>query len=227
VQEPSDFITLIEARPFPAQLRQIAGSFRIEKFPTIFRNCDLVSVKSPPVMQNHNFTDASVDDVPSAYWNPSTKASTYAAFAPVTQSQVPPVPPSTSNLNLPGNGKVLHIFFNQSGHRLDPVVRYDKRLYPSLRERKLCNAFFLTKCEFRNCSYDHRSTLSQEELSTLRYFAKLNACQSASCRDPCCISGHVCPYDGKCNYGKNCRFPAGMHNVNKEIDNRLTLAVAI
>lgn len=220
-QGTSNSVTLIEARPFPAQLRQIASSFRIEKFPRIFRKSDLCLTTSQSSMQNHTSAVDQNDEVPFTMWN-SFGPVTYTTGAGGAQTQIPPHSPPASSSDLSNSVKNVYLYFNQNGHRIDPVIRYNKQLCASLRDRKLCHAFFLSRCELPSCGLDHRSNLSHEELTALRYIARLSPCGSVHCRDANCISGHVCPRDGRCLYRKKCKFPAEMHNVDTKIDDRRT-----
>ena len=178
-------------------------------------------------MRNHQNFGGLVGEVPSVSWNVPTRPATYPTVNTSRQPQALLMSPSTSTSESPSNTRHVRVYFNQDGHRLDPDVRYDKRLYASLKEKKLCNAFFLSKCEYANCGYDHSGELSHEELNTLRYIAKLKPCQSVYCEDACCVSGHVCPHDGKCMFGKGCRFPFEMHDVDKNVDNARVRWIAI
>lgn len=220
----SETITLIEARPFPAQLRQIANSFQVETLPTMFRASDLIASKSSPTQHNLKLVMSTNDPVSSGTTN-----KTMAEVVANTRTQAPAsaLSVSTSGTNRAKSGKVIRICFNESNHRLDPIVRYDKQLISQLKAKKLCETFFLSKCDFLNCKYDHNGNLNQEELNTLRYIAKQSPCQSVYCQRPYCVSGHICPYDGKCAYGKNCKFPASMHNVDAKVDSGRTIEVLI
>ena len=85
---------------------------------------------------------------------------------------------------------------------------------------RACNMFYLNplKCSKSDCEYSHEHTLSEIQLSALRYNCKKQLCRSFQQSDTCpynddCIYGHECPDNvgGKCTAGKKCKL---MHPVN-------------
>lgn len=211
----SDFITLIEARPFPPKLKQVARSFRCEQFPTIFRSQDLASslfTSGTQLATSQNSTTSGHQPVAHELSFSSVVASTGRA-ANAIKGEIP-----TASV-------VQKMHFNTSGHRLDAKLQYQKQLIVPLRERKLCLLFFFATCSLEFCKYDHKSKLTRAELDTLRHIARLNPCRTSTCRRPFCFYGHVCPYDGTCTLGKLCKFPADMHRVDVNVDISRTIEV--
>lgn len=214
-------MTLVEARPFPAQLRQIAASFQVDSFTSIFRNYELD--RNPLASPRRETTPSLNGDAYMSLGFNSNGSSIVSNLQTRTRSEKASTPTSDASDRL----RVSKMIFNKNGHRLDSPVRYNKLLLPSLRARQLCMRHFLSRCLSPICGLSHTGSLDQGALDALRHEARLTPCQSAYCADPRCVSGHVCPHRGRCNQGKNCKFPIDMHNVEKKIDPARTLEILI
>lgn len=209
----SDNITLIEARPFPPQFEQVAKSFRCERLPAIFRTQDLGSSMFQGGQAHHERQSDSSDG----------KHDNTFSHSPTSTSSSPVQPTESKSSGHSGSAK---IYFNKSGHRLDPKIQYHKQLFGPLQQRKLCLSFYLATCNYPACKYDHKSSLTSNELTTLRYTARVNPCRTSNCQNAACFYGYVCPYDGTCNLGDSCKFPAHMHRVDAKVDDSRTLTAS-
>lgn len=94
------------------------------------------------------------------------------------------------------------IRFNAKGHRIDEKVGSDASQLPILKNLKLCNRYFLTRCHFTDCKHRHEypHKLDKQAVDTLRFIARLSQCRDKYYEDRLCVGGHQCPYDRECQY---------------------------
>lgn len=201
-------ITLLEGPPFAQEVADIKDKFRTASLHSVFRN-----QKLPTLKRRVSFCAAT----------PSVRYATAAVKAlPPTHRRANSSQSSAASRTTPNE-----VLRNGSGQRVDSILPYLHQDLLSLKNRKLCNTFYITgKCSFLdtygNCQHGHGETISPRELVALRELARRTACQEGIyCGDPDCLAGHRCPWEkrGKCEAGRGCRFPQEMHNVDITVVN--------
>ncbi|OOF91670.1 hypothetical protein ASPCADRAFT_211029 [Aspergillus carbonarius ITEM 5010] len=224
-------VSLIEGTPFGEDLNSIKASYRISRFPEIFRDTKItpilapwkaaVASKPPPVLTpSPNQRAVSLSRT-------STNTSTNASTSLSSISARPPSPGEfqvvQSKSVAPARPKIVER--NKYGQRVD---RLDFKSIPRddmnrLKKLKLCNLYYLLgECTVDNCQHDHSRKLTKNELSILTAIARMTPCRyGLDCDDPECTYGHRCPHTdpGKkdCYWGSSCRFDPAAHGVDTNI----------
>ncbi|KAM0550671.1 hypothetical protein ACHAPJ_008734 [Fusarium lateritium] len=187
-------ICLIEGPPFERELAELKPKFKTFSL-DIFRK--------DPQLPNMNRR------VPGP--------TNYASVARTT-----PPPSAHASISSPSEERPANkILRNRFGQRLDPQLNYSDRDFKSLKNRKLCNRFYLLgKCTFkdasRECSYKHEDKLNEAQTNALRAVARLSLCPAGpSCNDKKCIMGHHCA-QSNCSR-TSCWFPKGLHDVDTQV----------
>ncbi|KAF4441584.1 hypothetical protein F53441_11988 [Fusarium austroafricanum] len=153
-------ICLIEGPPFQRELAELKPKFEIVSF-GIFRKCQQLpnTGRRMTVANSSNYANVA-----------------RAATSPPTRITVP----ASSQVSSPGavqpRGAILR---NRHGQRVDPPLSYNESDFKSVKNRKLCNRFFLLgKCSFMEnfgeCSHKHEGDLSEDQKSALRAVARLS-----------------------------------------------------
>lgn len=221
---------MIEGIPFEKELESLKSSFRVTKFPELFRNTKIASVWAP--------WKAAVATKPRSVLTPSpnqhtaspsrnstiTASSTSSVTGPPVQSansgEFQVVRSKTSVSSAPKT-----VERNKYGQRVD---RFDfktvsREELTRLKKLKLCNFYFLQgECPNENCYHDHSRKLTKSELFTLRAIARMTPCRfGLECDDSECMYGHRCPQSepGRkdCYWGSNCRFDSSAHGIDTNI----------
>lgn len=230
-------ISLVEGIPFEKELDSVKGSYRIARFPEVFRFSKMAapayvapwkttlparSLLTPSPSQQ-------LQNVPSLS-RTSTNTSASGAGAP---SSVPTFnknsgSPDFQTVRSKTNGTTPSktVERNKYGQRVD---RLDFKSIPrddlnKLKKLKLCNYYFLLgECpNEENCYHDHDRKLTRQELHILSAIARMTPCRfGLECDDPDCIYGHRCPQSepGKktCFRGDTCRFEPVAHGIDTNI----------
>ncbi|KAJ5697951.1 hypothetical protein N7488_011635 [Penicillium malachiteum] len=229
-------VSLIEGLTFEKELDTVKSSYRIAKFPEVFRSTKPVPIYVAP-------------------WKSSLPSRSLLTPSPSQQlSNPPPLSRASTNTDMSGMGAPLAVSTsnktnespdfqvvrsraspaspvktverNKYGQRVD---RLDFKSIPRddlnrLKKLKLCNYYFLLgECpNEENCYHDHDRKLTKQELHILSAIARMTPCRfGLECDDPECIYGHRCPQSepGKktCFRGDSCRFEPVAHGIDTNI----------
>lgn len=230
-------VSLVEGIPFEKDLELLKSSYRVTKFPDIFRTAKIAPVVAP--------WKAAVTTKPRSLLTPSpvqnpvplSRASTNTTLASNGAStNVPASTPSSGNTSSPGEFQVVHskasnsarpktVERNRYGQRVD---RLDFKTIPRddlnrIKKLKLCNFYYLLgECPNDSCHHDHSRKLGKNDYFTLSAIARMTPCRfGLECDDPDCMYGHRCPQSepGKkeCYWGSNCRFDTTAHGIDTNI----------
>lgn len=197
-------IVLLEGPPFSRDLAKIKDSFRKVSFENIFRN-----QKLPQRQVSYNMTP------------PGTPGVDYAKAASKAPSFPTVIPTLLQGSALSERPTTIGVLRNIQGQRVDQPLSYSQQDFYSLKNRKLCNNFYLLgRChyqeEFGSCQHDHEAKLSDRQKSALRAVARQSYCQEGlSCSNLDCLHGHRCTRNN-CSR-TNCWFPREMHNVDTKV----------
>ncbi|ORY19626.1 hypothetical protein BCR34DRAFT_552579 [Clohesyomyces aquaticus] len=125
---------------------------------------------------------------------------------------------------------------NRAGQRVDPPCRdYDKAEVDRVKKIKLCNVHFLRReCPYgTNCTHRHDYEPANAEIQVLKLVARMAPCINGShCQDIKCIYGHRCPAPESrtpvkgsktCIFGKDCKFPVELHNLDANVVKTLVI----
>lgn len=217
-------VSLIEGIPFERDIETIKSSFRVTKFPAIFRSTKIAPVWAPWKAAVATKPRSLLTPSPNRYTVSPTRNSTVTAASSnngtgpgnqdthVVRSTTGPAPPNT-------------VERNKYGQRVD---RVDFKAVPRdelnrIKKLKLCNFYFLQgECPNENCHHDHSRKLTKNELFILKAIARMTPCRfGLECDDPDCMYGHRCPQSepGKkdCFWGSNCRFDTAAHGIDTNI----------
>lgn len=221
-------VSLIEGIPFERELESLKSSFRVTKFPELFRSSKIAVVFAPWKAAVATKPRSVLTPSPNQYAVSPSRASTVTASSnsgtgsgnhtstsgefQVVRSKTGPSPPNT-------------VERNKYGQRVD---RLDFKTIPRdelsrLKKLKLCNFHFLQgECPNENCHHDHSRKLTKNELFILKAIARMTPCRfGLECDDPDCMYGHRCPQSepGKkdCYWGSNCRFDVAAHGIDTNI----------
>ncbi|KAJ5398035.1 hypothetical protein N7509_006148 [Penicillium cosmopolitanum] len=232
-------ISLVEGVAFEKELETVKNSYRIAKFPEVFRSVKLAPAWAPAWKNTHALPSRSLltpspsrqFSMPPPLSRTSTNTSISGAGAPLTaltpnegggspdfqivrsKTETSIAPPKT-------------VERNKYGQRVD---RLDFKSIPRdelnrLKKLKLCNYHFLLgECpNEENCYHDHDRKLTRQELHILSAIARMTPCRfGLECDDPECIYGHRCPQSepGKktCFRGDSCRFEPVAHGIDTNI----------
>ncbi|PWY72242.1 C-x8-C-x5-C-x3-H zinc finger protein [Aspergillus sclerotioniger CBS 115572] len=224
-------VSLIEGTPFGEDLNSIKASYRVSRFPEIFRDTKItpilapwkaaVASKPPPVLTpSPNQRAVSLS-------RSSTNTSTNASTSLSSTSARPPSPGEFQVVQSKSvaSARPKIVERNKYGQRVD---RLDFKSIPRddmnrLKKLKLCNLYYLLgECTVDNCQHDHSRKLTKNELSILTAIARMTPCRyGLDCDDPECTYGHRCPHTdpGKkdCYWGSSCRFDPAAHGVDTNI----------
>ncbi|OJJ37532.1 hypothetical protein ASPWEDRAFT_39231 [Aspergillus wentii DTO 134E9] len=225
-------VSLIEGIPFEKDLEFLKSSYRVTKFPKIFRNTKIAPLWAP--------WKAAVTTKPRDLLTPSPNqhVASLSRTSTNTTSTTSSVPLSSTSPNASNSGdfQVVRsktsiaappktVERNRYGQRVD---RLDFRSIPRdelnrIKKLKLCNFYFLQgECPNDNCHHDHSRKLSKSEYHILTAIARMTPCRfGLDCDDPECMYGHRCPQSepGKkdCYWGSNCRFDTVAHGIDTNI----------
>ncbi|PYI06790.1 hypothetical protein BO78DRAFT_396994 [Aspergillus sclerotiicarbonarius CBS 121057] len=224
-------VSLIEGTPFGEDLNGIKASYRVSRFPELFRDTKITPILAPwkaAVASNPSSVLASSPNQRAVSLSrTSTNTSTNASTSLSSTSARPPSPGEfqvvQSKSVAPARPKIVER--NKYGQRVD---RLDFKSIPRddmnrLKKLKLCNLYYLLgECTVDNCQHDHSRKLTKSELSILTAIARMTPCRyGLECDDPECTYGHRCPHTdpGKkdCYWGSSCRFDPAAHGVDTNI----------
>ncbi|KAI9815846.1 MAG: hypothetical protein M1826_001944 [Phylliscum demangeonii] len=137
-----------------------------------------------------------------------THTHSWASAAAAAASAPSPTASSARLSNTPAT-----IARNRYGQRIDSKLDYDRAIFKEVKERKLCNMWYLrNRCTYDDCPHLHDVKISAAELATLRAVARLQPCRYGSgCEDVECINGHRCPMGSQCTRASACRYSPEMH----------------
>ncbi|KAJ5298520.1 uncharacterized protein N7443_006640 [Penicillium atrosanguineum] len=229
-------ISLVEGVPFEKELEIVKNSYRIARFPDVFRSAKLVPVWTAPwksALPSRSLLTPSPSQsfsMPPPLSRTSTNTSYSGVGGPLSAS-------TTNKTESPDFQQVMRskvaglttsktVERNKYGQRVD---RLDFKSIPRddlnrLKKLKLCNYFFLLgECpNEENCYHDHDRKLTRQELHILSAIARMTPCRfGLECDDPECIYGHRCPQSepGKktCFRGDSCRFEPVAHGIDTNI----------
>ncbi|KAJ5279118.1 hypothetical protein N7478_004490 [Penicillium angulare] len=231
-------VSLVEGITFDKELDAVNGSFRIAKFPEIFRSSKIAPIYVAPWKTSLPSRSLLTPSPSQQLSNPpplsrtSTNTSASGLGAPLSIS-TPPVVKSNESPDFQvvrsktsGSTPVRSVERNKYGQRVD---RLDFKSIPRddlnrLKKLKLCNYYFLLgECpNEENCYHDHDRKLTKQELHILSAIARMTPCRfGLECDDPECIYGHRCPQSepGKktCFRGDTCRFEPVAHGIDTNI----------
>lgn len=195
-------ITMLKGPPLAEELSRLAHNFTTISFTEVFRTVKLperrVSFSAPSPNSN--------SPRPATWASTVTATPTPSAGNPLRQEAAPMVEPGTGS-----------IARNALGQRVDPPLNISQPLVVTLKKEKLCNNWHLTNsCPYPQCKHKHGEKLKGKDLNTLRYVARLAACDwGLECNDPDCFRGHRC-LKTNCD-GSGCQFAYRMHDVDTRI----------
>lgn len=230
-------ISLIEGVPFEKELDSAKNSYRIAKFPEVFRSSKIVPVWTAPwksALPSRSLLTPS-PSLQSPNPNPATlsRTSTNTSHSGVGVSIIPtankpsdPLEFQVVRSKVANSSPPRTVERNRYGQRVD---RFDFKSIPReelnrLKKLKLCNYHFLLgECpNEESCYHDHDRKLTKQELHVLSAIARMTPCRfGLECDDPECIYGHRCPQSepGKktCFRGDTCRFEPVAHGIDTNI----------
>ncbi|KAJ5098150.1 hypothetical protein N7532_005151 [Penicillium argentinense] len=231
-------ISLVEGVTFEKELETVKTSYRIAKFPEVFRTSKLTPIWAP-AWKNTLPTRSMLTPSPSRQFsNPpplsrtSTNTSVSGAGAPLAtitpndDTASPDFQQVVRSRTVASTSPPKAVERNKYGQRVD---RLDFKSIPRdelnrLKKLKLCNYHFLLgECpNEENCYHDHDRKLTRQELHILSAIARMTPCRfGLECDDPECIYGHRCPQSepGKktCFRGDSCRFDPVAHGIDTNI----------
>jgi len=227
-------ISLVEGVPFEKEMETVKNSYRIARFPDVFRSAKLVPVWTAP-WKSALPARSLLTPSPSQSFNapPLSRTSTNTSYSGlgVPLSDAAPIKAETPDFQVvrsktPGVTYPKTVERNKYGQRVD---RLDFKSIPRddlnrLKKLKLCNYHFLLgECpNEENCYHDHERKLTRQELHILTAIARMTPCRfGLECDDPECIYGHRCPQSepGKktCFRGDSCRFEPVAHGIDTNI----------
>ena len=195
-------ITLVEGPPFAGEMATLVEKFHSTSFPTVFRDTKIptrrVSFSTTP--------PKSISPKPPSW--AATVQSKPAQANNLPARQTTQTPPSVS-VPIPRNSK---------SQRVDPPIKASQTMVAIMKQKKLCNNWYLTAyCPYNDCKHGHNEKLNEKQIAALRLVARCAPCsQGLDCDDEDCFSGHRCPRD-HCIRGIECRFPADMHDVDNRV----------
>lgn len=195
-------LTLVESVPFPASFRDLSAKFHNTKCETVFRDSKLVVEQG----SLHNSSRPTYAITAAGRARPETPD-------PATPN---PQPAQCTYLN---RVWLRPMRLNAQEQRIDePLRSWEKPIEIDVRRRRLCPRHFLTECNEPRCSRRHEGTINDEEKAALMRIARDDPCDKGTrCYDRRCVSAHSCPYDGRCDYGDDCKYGLELHNVDKRI----------
>jgi hypothetical protein len=232
-------ISLVEGVPFEKELEIVKNSYRIARFPDVFRSAKLVPVWTAPWKSALPSRSLLTPSPSQSFSNPPplSRTSTNTSYSGVGVPLSASTPNATNKAESPDFQQVVRsklagstapkaVERNKYGQRVD---RLDFKSIPRddlnrLKKLKLCNYFFLLgECpNEENCYHDHDRKLTRQELHILSAIARMTPCRfGLECDDPECIYGHRCPQSepGKktCFRGDSCRFEPVAHGIDTNI----------
>ena len=231
-------VSLVEGVSFDRELDAVKGSYRIAKFPDVFRSSKIAPAWVPAWKNNLPSRSLLTPSPSQQYSNPTTLSRTstntsvsgmgapLAASTPNKTSESPDFQVVRSKATGGSVAPPKTVERNKYGQRVD---RLDFKSIPRdelnrLKKLKLCNYFFLLgECpNEENCYHDHDRKLTRQELHILSAIARMTPCRfGLECDDPECIYGHRCPQSepGKktCFRGESCRFEPVAHGIDTNI----------
>ncbi|KAJ5488724.1 hypothetical protein N7539_003614 [Penicillium diatomitis] len=233
-------VSLIEGVAFEKDLDEVKASYRIARFPDLFRSEKMVPACAPTPWKPSLPTRSILTPSPSAQFssmvnapvlsrtstNTSTSGVPLSASTPVQQDsafEFQKVVRSKPSSSAPPPKTVERNKYGQRVDKLDfkSIPRDDLN---RLKKLKLCNYYFLLgECPNDDyCYHDHDRKLTKEELHILTAIARMTPCRfGLECDDAECIYGHRCPQSepGKktCFRGDSCRFEPIAHGIDTNV----------
>ncbi|CEJ58255.1 C-x8-C-x5-C-x3-H type zinc finger protein [Penicillium brasilianum] len=232
-------VSLVEGVTFERELDAVKSSYRIAKFPDVFRSAKMAPAWAAAPWKSTLPTRSVLTPSPSRQFsnlsNPPalsrTSTNTSASGVALSVSTPNPIdnPPDFQQVVRPkptGSTAPKTVERNKYGQRVD---RLDFKSIPRddlnrLKKLKLCNYHFLLgECPNEEyCYHDHDRKLTKQELHILTAIARMTPCRfGLECDDPECIYGHRCPQSepGKktCFRGDSCRFEPVAHGIDTNI----------
>lgn len=227
-------VSLIEGIPFEKELELIKSSYRVTKFPDIFRDTKIAPVVAP---WKAAITTKPLTPSPVQHTVPLSRTSTNTTLASNgTPANVVVSSSSSGSTPIPGDFQIVRpktssltraktVERNRYGQRVD---RLDFKTIPRddlnrIKKLKLCNFYYLQgECPNETCHHDHSRKLSKNDYIILTAIARMTPCRfGLDCDDPDCMYGHRCPQSepGKkeCYWGENCRFETAAHGIDTNI----------
>ncbi|BDD55216.1 hypothetical protein MAP00_000761 [Monascus purpureus] len=227
-------ISLVEGIPSEHSMEAVRESYRVAKFPELFRTSKITTTPTWTAVATSNMKSfMTLSSSPNQYAASLSRSSTNTSPSGSNRtSSTPSLSDSqsstefqlvTSKSSKPSSPKTVER--NKYGQRVD---RLEYKNIPRdelnrIKKMKLCNYHYLLgSCPNTNCYHDHSQKLTKNELSILAAVARMTPCHfGLDCVDPDCIYGHRCPYNepGKkdCHWGLTCRFDASAHGIDTNI----------
>ncbi|KAL1972810.1 hypothetical protein VTN31DRAFT_6352 [Thermomyces dupontii] len=217
-------ISLIEGVPFEQELESLKSSYRVAKFPELFRDSKITPGPIKPPSKKTGTAPVTPVSLQRTPTNTTTSSSSNTSWASVTGS-------NPGDVNLKQASKPASpsppaaVERNKYGQRIDRLdfKNITKEDLARVKKLKLCNMHYLLgECTNANCHHDHDYKLSKHEKSVLQAVARMTPCRfGTGCDDVNCIYGHRCPQSefGKkeCQWGSNCRFDASQHGIDTTV----------
>ncbi|KAL9627193.1 MAG: hypothetical protein Q9164_007679, partial [Protoblastenia rupestris] len=149
-------ITLVEGPPFAGEMATLDEKFHSTSFPTVFRDTKIptrrVSFSTTP--------PKSISPKPPSW--AATVQSKPAQANNLPARQTTPTPPSVS-VPIPRNSK---------GQRVDPPIKASQTMVAIMKQKKLCNNWYLTAyCPYNDCKHGHNEKLNEKQIAALRLVA--------------------------------------------------------
>ncbi|KAJ5159702.1 uncharacterized protein N7482_006706 [Penicillium canariense] len=232
-------ISLVEGVPFEKELDGLKGSYRIARFPEVFRSAKMAPAWATAPWKSALPSRTLMTPSPSRQFSNLSNPPTLSRTSTNTSASGVALSATTPNLNggspdfqqvsrskTSGSAAPKTVERNKYGQRVD---RLDFKSIPRddlnrLKKLKLCNYHFLLgECpNEENCYHDHDRKLTKQELHILTAIARMTPCRfGLECDDPECIYGHRCPQSepGKktCFRGDSCRFEPVAHGIDTNI----------
>lgn len=196
-------ICMVEGPPFARELAALADKFSVTSFPQVFRASKLPTPRT--------LTSQTVPNSVALTYASTVSQANHAPRVPVQGRDVPLQPQSVVSQR-----KKNRVFQNSKGERIDSDLLPNNALVAAQKKLKACNPYLLNgTCPFEKCFYSHEE-MSEAQLEARRFVARLSPCDfGLACEDHFCLSGHRCPRP-HCQWGSECKFPKGMHNVSRD-----------
>ncbi len=224
-------ITLLEGVPFERELANLKNTYETTKFRNLFRTTKISIYQPPPPLPQPQFqfqppppppptTTTRTPSIPNSTLTMNPTAPSWASTAMTAPATIASAPPTPN----PPPATVPGIPRNRYGQRVDAQLQYDKSEVNRVKKIHMCNVHYLRRdCPYGvECTHDHGYKPSKNELTTLKYIARMTPCRfGTECDDLSCIYGHRCPLSRPgfkdCHFGENCRFEVEMHGVDTNV----------
>lgn len=233
-------VSLVESIPLNETADTLRATYRVAKFPGLFRDSKLApSIRGPATWKT---VAAAPPPPPVSTKPPAANSSPRNYVASLARTSTNTTPSSgnartqsslslneandfqvvTSNKQLSKEKTVERNKYGQRVDRLD-FKNIPREEMARIKKMKLCNFHFLLgECPNNNCYHDHTHKLTKNERVILEAIARTTPCHyGLECDDPDCIYGHRCPQSepGRkdCYWGSSCRFDTAAHGIDTNI----------